>query len=282
MRVAVIGAGGMLGTDLMAVLGADGVGLTHADVEVASRESVEAALPAEVDWVINTAAFHDVDGCEAAPRRAFEVNAVGALNVAAAAGARGAGVVFLSSDYVFDGTDSVPYGEDAAVAPLNVYGVSKVAGELAVRAATSRHLVVRSAYLFGKRRSGKGWNVVSAVVERARRGEPLTVATDLVFSPTYTADLARRIVVLLEHKVTGTVHVTNAGACTRLEFTRAVLEEAGLDAPIRQVSAAELPWRARRPLLSALASPLQERLGLPPLPGWRDAVRRYLKEERAS
>jgi len=182
VRVAVIGASGMLGTDLMAVLGAEGVGLTHADVEVASRESVEAALPAEVDWVINTAAFHDVDGCEADPRRAFEVNALGALNVAAAAAARGAGVVFLSSDFVFDGTDSVPYGEDAAVAPLNVYGVSKVAGELAVRAATPRHLVVRSAYLFGKRRSGKGWNVVSGIVERARRGEPLTLMPNVFWN----------------------------------------------------------------------------------------------------
>jgi dTDP-4-dehydrorhamnose reductase len=279
VRVAVVGASGMLGADLMALLGSEGVGLTHAGVEVCSRESVEAGLPDDVEWVINTAALHDVDGCEADPSRAFAVNAVGALNVASVAAARGAGVVFLSTDYVFDGSSHTPYGEDTAVAPLNVYGVSKVAGELSVRAVTPRHLVVRSAYLFGRRRSGKGWNVVSAIVDHARKRQPLTVATDLVFSPTYTADLARRIVTLLEYKVTGTVHVTNAGACSRLEFTRAVLEATGLDARIIEVKAADLPWRARRPLRSALASPVQERLGFAPMPGWRDAVRRYLEEE---
>lgn len=279
MRVAVIGAAGMLGKDLLAALGSDVVGLTHAEIEVRDRESVEAALPPDVDWVVNTAAFHDVDGCEADPARAFAVNGVGALHVATAAARRSAGVVFISTDYVFDGSSPLPYTENSPSAPLNIYGVSKVAGELSVKAANPRHLIVRTAYLFGKRQSGKGWNLVSGILERARRGERLSVATDLVFSPTYTSDLAHRIADLLRRGVTGTVHVTNAGACSRLEFTHFVLDAAGLAGNIVEVRAADLPWRARRPVRSQLESEIQPRLGLGPMPHWQDAVRRYLKED---
>jgi dTDP-4-dehydrorhamnose reductase len=277
-RVAIVGATGQLGADLVRCFGSRALPLSHADVDVRDAARLSVVIPAGTDWVINAAAFHQVDQCEDDPGTAFAVNALGAQNAAAAAARAGAGIVFISTDYVFDGAGESAYREGDPVNPLNVYGVSKVAGEMLTRLANPRHLIVRTAYLFGQRPSGKGWNLVTGTLDQAQRGGPLRVARDVVFSPTSTAHLAAKLVEVLEAGVTGVVHLTNAGSCTREEFTRFLLGAAGLDAPVVSIRAAELPWRARRPLRSPLASEVLGRAGLDPLPDWREAVRDYLRE----
>jgi dTDP-4-dehydrorhamnose reductase len=280
--IVVLGAAGQLGADLVHALGDRAVPRTHADVDVRDRAGLAAAIPAGAAWVVNTAAFHNVDACEDDAEQAFAVNALGARHVALAAAAAGAGVVFFSSDYVFDGTAGVPYREHDAPNPLNVYGASKLAGETLTRLANPRALIVRTAYLFGHQRSGKGWNLITGIVEQARRGQELRAAHDLVLSPTFTAHLAARVVELVDAGVTGTVHLAGGGACARDELTRFVLAAAGLEAPVKSISAAELPWRARRPLRSPLASAVLPGLGMRPLPDWRSAVREFLAQRRAS
>lgn len=275
-RIAVIGATGQLGAELVQRLGPRAIPISHADADVRDVARLCEVIPAGTDWVVNTAAFHHVERCEEDPETAFAVNAVGAWSAAVAARRAGAGIVFVSSDYVFDGTRETPYQEEDSVNPVNVYGASKVAGEMLTRLANPRHLIVRTAYLFGQHPSGKGWNLVSGLLDEARRGGTLRVARGLVLSPTSTTHLALKLVEVLDLGVTGVIHLTNGGACTREEFTRFVLATAGVNAPIVSISPAELPWRARRPLRSALVSGVLARAGVDPLPDWRDAVREYL------
>lgn len=274
--IVVLGAAGQLGADLVRILGGRAVPLTHADVDVRDAARLASVVPQGTDWVVNTAAFHDVERCEDEAEQAFAVNTLGARNVALAAARVKAGVVFFSTDYVFDGTSDSPYQEGDVVNPLNIYGASKAAGEMMTRLTNPRHLIVRTAYLFGRTGSGKGWNLVSAVLDQARRGNALRVARELVFSPTSTAHLAKKLVEVLETGMAGTIHLTNTGSCTREEFTRFVLAAAGHNASIVSISVAELPWRARRPLRSPLGSTVVPALGLAPMPDWRDAVREYL------
>ena len=274
--IVVLGAAGQLGADLLKCLGPRAVPMTHADADVRDPASLARAIPTGAAWVINGAAFHDVDKCEDDAATAFAVNAIGALNVARAAAAVGAGVTFISTDYVFDGTLTRPYREDDRTAPLNVYGASKLAGEQLTRQGNPRALVARTSYLYGRRpAAGKG-NLVTGILGAARHGDTLRVAREVVFSPTYTAHLAARLVALADRQTTGVVHVANAGATTREEFTRFVLDAAGVAAPVALISVAELPWKARRPLYSVLASDADARLGLGPMPDWRAAIKEYL------
>jgi dTDP-4-dehydrorhamnose reductase len=274
--IVVLGAAGQLGADLLQCLGPRAVAVTHADADVRDPASLTRAIPTGTAWVINGAAFHDVDRCEDDAASAFAVNALGALNVARAAAAVGAGVTFISTDYVFDGTADRPYREDDRTAPLNVYGASKLAGEHLTRQGNPRALVARTSYLYGRRpAAGKG-NLVTGILAAARRGDTLRVAREVVFSSTYTAHLAARLVELADREATGVVHVANAGAATREQFTRFVLDAAGLVAPVALIGVGELPWKARRPLYSVLASDVEARLGLAPMPDWRLAVKDYL------
>jgi dTDP-4-dehydrorhamnose reductase len=277
--VVVLGAAGQLGADLLRCLGPRARAVTHADADVRDPDALARVISEGTAWVINGAAFHDVDRCEDDAPTAFAVNATGALNVARAAARVGAGVAFVSTDYVFDGRADRPYREEDRVAPLSVYGASKLAGEFLTRQGNPRALVARTAYLYGRRpAAGKG-NLVTGILAAARRGDTLRVAREIVFSPTYTAHLAARLVELVDREATGVVHVAGAGTATREEFTRFVLDAAGLTASIETIDVAALPWRARRPLYSALASDTEVRLGLPPMPDWRIAVKDYFAPE---
>jgi dTDP-4-dehydrorhamnose reductase len=255
-------------------------GLGHSDVDVTDAESVWRTLePLEPAVVVNTAAFHKVDLCEQDPRRAFEVNALGALHVARACERIGALCIFISTDYVFDGAKRHPYTESDVPNPLNVYGVSKLAGEALVRQAASRWIVVRVASLFGKGGArGKGGNFVTTILSRALQGEPLRVVTDIVMSPTYVRDAAEAIERLAVGGMLGVFHVTNAGECSWYEFAQAILEESGIDRPIEPLRSQDMGSGVRRPLYSALACDrLRQELGIE-LPPWRDALRRFLVE----
>lgn len=281
MRVVVIGSTGQLGQDLVRVFGEEAVGFAHQDLDVTDEESVTSAIGSlEPDWVLNTAAFHRVDDCEADPTSTFAVNASGALNVARAAAAAGSGAVFFSTDYVFGGRERErghPYEEQDAPHPLSVYGVSKVAGEQLVMQANPRHLVVRSAGLYGTATSRKGWTFPELMLNKARTEGALRVVTDQVLSPTFTADLARKTKELIEQEAVGLFHVANAGECSWFEFARGALELAGVEAKMERISTEQMNQRARRPPYSALASARLETVGLSPMRPWEEALSDYLR-----
>ncbi len=280
MSVLVIGAAGQLGQDLMKRFGDAAVGLGHQDLDVTDGVAVAATLREHrPDWVVNTAAFHQVDDCELNPTLSFAVNAVGAANVARAAAEHGAGVVFFSTDYVFGGVGRErdhPHTEADLPDPLNVYGVSKWAGEQLVAQANPRHLVVRSAGLYGTATSRKGWTFPELMVNKARTDGVLRVVTDQALSPTYTADLAEATAALMERGATGLYHLTNDGECSWHEFASATVELAGIDVEVEPTVSTQLPRRARRPPYSALTSKRLAAAGVPPLRPWRDALAHYL------
>ena len=281
MKVLVLGASGQLGQDLMRVFGDDAVGLTHQDVDVADGVGVAALVRAErPDWVINTAAFHRVDDCELNATLAFAVNATGAANVARATAEAGAGVVFFSTDYVFGGVTRErghPHAEADCPDPLNVYGVSKQAGERLVGLANPRHLVVRSAGLYGTATSRKGWTFPELMINKARSDGVLRVVTDQALSPTYTADLAAAVKALLDREATGLFHLANAGECSWFEFAQATVELAGIDVDVEPTVSTQQARRARRPPYSALTSERLAATGVAPLRPWREALADYLR-----
>ena len=283
MKVAVIGSTGQLGQDLMRMFGEDATGFAHKDLDVTDEASITSAISSlRPDWVLNTAAFHQVDDCELDPTLTFAVNAVGALNVARVAADAGSGVVFYSSDYVFGGEDrerNHPYEEGDNPYPLNVYGASKAAGEQLVMQANERHLVVRSAGLYGTATSRKGWTFPELMLNKARTEGLVHVVTDQVLSPTFTADLAAKTKELIEHGAAGLFHLTNTGECSWFEFAKGALDLAGVRARMEPIGTGWLQQRARRPSYSALTSARLEKMGLKPMRSWREALSAYLREK---
>ncbi len=286
MRVAVIGSTGQLGQDLMRVFGEDATGFAHEDLDVTDEAGVASAIGSlKPDWVLNTAAFHRVDDCEVDPTSTFAVNAIGALNVARAAADAGSGVVFYSTDYVFGGEErerNHPYEEGDSPEPLSVYGTSKVAGEQLVAQANARHLVVRSAGLYGTATSRKGWTFPELMLNKARTEGVIRVVTDQVLSPTFTADLAGTTKELIEHNAVGLFHLANAGECSWFEFAQGTLDLAGVEADMEPIGTEQLQQRARRPSYSALTTARLGAAGLNPLRPWREALSDYLQQKRVT
>jgi len=281
LRAAVIGSTGQLGQDLMQVFGEKAVGLTHQDLDVTDGVGLASAMHSlRPDWVLNTAAFHRVDDCETNPALAFAANALGAFNVARAAADVGAGVVFFSTDYVFGGEErerNNPYEEGDDIQPLNVYGVSKAAGEQLVMQANPRHVVVRSAGLYGTATSRKGWTFPELMINKAKTDGMVRVVTDQALSPTFTADLAQKTRELVDEDASGLFHLTNAGECSWFEFARAVFDLAGVEVEMEPIETGETQRRARRPSYSALRTTRVQEAGLSPLRPWEEALDAYLR-----
>jgi len=280
MRVAIIGANGQLGTDLVEVFrgeGFDVVPLTHRNLDVTVPESLKILKEVKPDVIINTAAYVRVDDAELYSEKALAVNAVGALNVARAAEEVGAVNVYISTDYVFDGEKGEPYNENDVPNPINVYGTSKLAGEVFTRNYSKRHYIVRVASLYGKAgASGKGGNFVNWVIEKAKRGERLRIVRDQVMSPTHTLNVARTLAELLKIEPKyGVYHMVNEGHCSWYEFTLEVFRILGWDVEIEPISSDELDRLARRPKFSALENRKLHELGLR-MPDWREGLREYL------
>jgi dTDP-4-dehydrorhamnose reductase len=285
MRVAVIGARGQLGSDLVRVLqstdGYEVVPLPHDQIDVTDAELVKQTLDGlRPSVVINCSAYHRVDDCEGDAERAFRVNALGCLNVARASEALDAVSVYISSDYVFDGEKGASYVEEDVPAPLNVYGVSKVTGELLLRQTCRRWIVARMASLFGLAgASGKGGNFVETIRARAVQGQPLRVVDDIRMSPTYTADAAAALERLLAEGAEGVFHLTNAGSTSWYGFARKIVELNGLDADLEPTSSVDQETAARRPRDSSLASSRTPEAVRHPLREWEDALKRYLADK---
>jgi len=282
MKVLVTGANGQLGSDLCKTLGDFELSpLTHEDVEITDIGSVEQAFARHrPDIIINTAAYVRVDDCEDDVDRAFAVNALGARNVAVVAQALGARLVHISTDYVFGGEDerrTAPYTEFETPVPLSVYGKSKLAGENLVRHFCLRHFIVRSSALFGVAgSSGKGGNFVETMLRLARERDELRVVDDQVFSPTYTKDLARKIVQLMTTEYYGIFHITNRGSCSWYEFAREILKLAGIKTPVVPIASDQYPQRARRPRYSVLDNYHLRLLGMDDMRPWQEALKDYM------
>lgn len=269
MRWLVTGAGGMLGTDVVATLGSKGevLALGRSDLDITSAEACQNLLR-EGDVVVNCAAWTDVDGAETHEGEAFAVNAVGAANLAVAAASVGARMVHVSTDYVFDGEAGVPYAADAALHPVSAYGRTKAAGEWAVRAASPAHLVVRTAWLYGANGSSFPRTIARLLRERGK----VSVVEDQTGQPTWTADVAELVAALVVADAPGGVyHATSSGACTWYEFARAVAVE--LEIPVEAVSpttSEDFARPAPRPTYSVLSHDTIERAGVAVLGDWRD------------
>ena len=265
----------------MRVFGEEAVGFSHQDLDVTDGVGVASAMHSlKPDWVLNTAAFHRVDDCEINPTLAFAVNALGALNVARAAAAVRAGVVFFSTDYVFGGQDRErgnPYEEGDTLHPLNVYGVSKEAGERLVMQANERHIVVRSAGLYGTATSRKGWTFPELMINKARTEGIVRVVIDQVLSPTFTADLAQKAKELIEQDASGPFHLTNTGECSWFEFAQEVFDLTGVEVEMEPIDTRQTERRARRPSYSALTTARLGEVGLSPLRPWKEALSDYLQ-----
>ena len=280
MKVAIIGANGQLGTDLVEVFGEEAIPLTRKDLDVTDFESLKILKELKSDVIINTAAYVRVDDAELYPEKAFQVNSIGALNVAKIANEINAINVYISTDYVFDGTKGEPYTEEDVANPLNVYGLSKYAGEIFTRNYSKKYYVIRVASLYGKAgASGKGGNFVNWVIEKAKRGEEIRVVDDQFMSPTYTKDVAKTLKKFLELKPEfGVYHMVNEGHCSWYEFTREIFEILGWDVEVKPIKSSELKRLAKRPRFSVLKNKKLEELGLRMRP-WKDALGEYLKEK---
>ena len=271
MRILVTGAGGQLGRELVQALPEDEVhAFDHRSLDISDRRAVFGAVqrirPA---WVINAAAYNDVDAAERDPQTAFAVNAAGAGYLADAAAHVGAEIVQISTDYVFDGRKGEPYIETDRPNPLSVYGRSKYEGELLVLDSTASACVLRTAWLYG----AQGKNFVRAIQAAAQRGDPLKVVADQAGSPTWTRHLAQAIKDLIRSPARGLFHVANRGACSRFEFAQAIVGPGGDVQPITSAEAARV---APRPAYSALTSVRWEAAGFTLLPDWRTALREFL------
>src|SRR5262245_6447611 len=284
MRVAVIGSQGQLGTDLVEVLSSSGryqvTALSHLQADVTDRDRlVEAIVKVRFDVVVNCAAFTRVEDCEDSPSKALLVNGQGAFEVARACAAAQARCVHISTDYVFSGDKGQPYAEDDPVGPINVYGTSKLAGEMLVRQAADRWLIVRISSVFGRAGSrAKGGNFVETILSRARSGGQVKIVNDIWMSPTYTRDAALGIEELIRMDASGVFHAPNGGRCTWFEFGSAALKMAGIGAAAEPVSSISYPTKARRPRDSSLGSSRLEKTLRHGIRPWEDALMAYLTE----
>jgi dTDP-4-dehydrorhamnose reductase len=281
MKIAVIGSTGQLGTDLVKTLSAthEVISLTHSAVEVSDYDSLVILKELRPDVVINTAAFHKTDLCEEEPQKTFCVNALGARNIALLTKEIGSTTVYISTDYVFDGTKREPYTEDDVPTPLSTYGISKLAAEYFTRQ-NPQHYIVRIASVFGKAgASGKGGNFIETMITKAKNNDPIIVVDDMFMSPTYTKDAASILKGMLELQIPyGVYHATNKGFCSWYQFAKEIFRITKLNPDLKPTKTDPAYGKARRPLFSALASIKLSQYNLEPR-SWKEALRAYLLEK---
>lgn len=288
MRVLVTGANGMLGQDLCVRLETEGYEVIRTDVgiregvpvspweklDITDTEEVKRCLMLfQPDAVIHGAAYTDVDGCERNPDMAFKVNAMGTWNLAALCGNIQTTLVYVSTDFVFDGAKETPYTEFDTPNPLNHYGASKLAGERYVSQLCRKHFITRTAWLYGVH----GPSFPAKMLELAKTRPELKVVEDQIGSPTHTRDLAEVIVSLLPSSLYGTYHVTNSGSCSWYEFAKTTLEMSGVsNVEIKPIPASAWPSPTKRPHYSVLRHYALELQGKDNLRHWKEALQEYL------
>ena len=277
MRVTIFGASGLLGKALMHEWSGDAVtGLSSRDTDIRdARRLQQVVQETRPEWIVLAAAYTDVDGCESNPDLAFAVNRDGAVNVAIAVRMAGARLVFLSSDYVFDGKKTTPYETGEARNPQTVYGRTKAEAEIKLLELMPECCIVRTSWLFGT--GGKCFP--DTILKLAASRPAIDVVNDQRGGPTYAVDLSRAIVQLGRKNANGIVHVTNADDCSWFEFAQEIVRSAELNTTVRKVSSQQMARPAPRPAYSVLSPASLQALGIE-MPSWHDALRRYLEERR--
>jgi dTDP-4-dehydrorhamnose reductase len=282
MKIAIIGADGQLGSDLVKTLAGDEVfPLYYPEFDITRPDRMRSVLQdLRPDTVINTAAFHRVDECEDNPEMSFRVNSIAVRDLARLAGDLGFSLVHFSTDYVFDGRKKAPYVEADPPNPLNVYAVSKLAGEFFLRALTEKHFLIRTCGLFGEASSReKGYNFVDLMIALAEAGKPLRVVDDQWVSPTSTAELAERTRELIRTDQYGLYHLTSEGQCTWFQFAQEAFSLLGRSPRLEPVDSKSFAAKARRPLYSVLENKRAREIGLRDFSSWNDALRGYLDKK---
>ncbi len=278
MKVLVTGVKGQLGYDVMAELAKrniEAIGVDIDEMDITDKISVEKVIgEAAPDVVVHCAAYTAVDAAEDNEALCRRVNADGTRNIAEVCKKLDCKMVYISTDYVFDGQGTRPWEPDDERHPLNVYGQTKYEGELAVQENLSKYFIVRIAWVFGK----NGKNFVKTMLKLAETHDKLTVVNDQFGSPTYTYDLARLLVDMIQTDKYGIYHATNEGICTWYEFACEIFRQAGVKIEVTPVPASEYPAKAKRPENSRLDKSKLTENGFERLPSWQDALGRYLKE----
>ena len=278
MRVLVTGVKGQLGYDVMNELakrGYEGVGVDVDEMDITDARKVDEVITkAQVDKVVHCAAYTAVDAAEDNVELCRRVNAEGTENIAKVCKRLDLPMVYLSTDYVFDGEGERPWEPDDERDPLNVYGQTKYEGELAVERNLDKYFIVRIAWVFGV----NGKNFIKTMLNLAQNHDTITVVDDQVGSPTYTYDLARLLVDMIETEKYGRYHATNEGLCTWYEFAKEIFRQAGVDVKVVPVTSEQFQAKAKRPHNSRMNKDKLEAMGFQRLPSWQDALSRYLRE----
>jgi dTDP-4-dehydrorhamnose reductase len=275
MRIVITGAKGQLGYELLPACGRLGevVGVDLPEWDLTREDAAERLAALAPDWVIHAAAATDVDRCEREPAWAMAVNAGATARVAEACRRCGAGLVYVSTDYVFDGSKGSPYAETDLPAPRSEYGRSKLEGERIVQRVAPRWVIARTAWLYG----AHGKNFVKTILQKACGCEPLKVVDDQVGSPTYAADLAGALATVVERGLDGTYHLTNGGSCSWYEFTGEILRQGRrMQVSLSPISTSALGRQAPRPAYSVLGNQAWLAVGNPPLRPWPEALHAML------
>ena len=277
MKVLVTGVRGQLGYDVCKHLTARGVehwGIDIQDCDLTDAEETNSVIVHyHPDVVVHCAAYTAVNQAEENEAMCRAVNAEGTRNVAQACRKIDAAMMYISTDYVFDGEGEEPFEVDARIAPQSVYGKTKAEGEAAVREILTKAFIVRIAWVFGI----NGNNFVKTMLRLGKEKESIDVVCDQIGSPTYTDDLARLLCDMIETEKFGTYHATNEGYCSWYEFTQAIMEEAGLNCEVHPILTSAYPSPAKRPLNSRLSKRSLDTAGFTRLPTWRDALHRYIE-----
>ena len=277
MKATIFGASGLLGKELMREwTGDEVVGLRSTDVDIRAADQVQRVVEKrKPEWIVLSAAYTNVDDCESHTELAFAVNRDGAVNVAKAAMRTGAELLFLSSDYVFDGKKTTPYETGDQRNPQSVYGRSKAEAEIRLLEILPKCCIARTSWLFGT--GGKCFP--DTILKLAASRPALDVVNDQRGCPTYSVDLARAIIALCRNHATGIVHTTNAGECSWFEFAQEIVKGAKLKTEVRPVSSQQMARPAPRPAYSVLSPKSLQPYGVA-MPSWQDALRRYLSERK--
>ena len=279
MKIAIIGADGQLGSDLVKTLKREELfPLYYPDFDITKPEKTREILSQlDLEIVINTAAYHRVDECEENPPHAFEVNSIAVRDLALICRELNLTLVHFSTDYVFDGRKRTPYVEEDTPNPLNLYGVSKLAGEYFVQSILERYFLIRSCGLYGEAVCwGKGTNFVDAMISLEKKSKPIRVVNDQWVTPTSAAELALRIAELIQTDHYGLYHLTNEGQCTWFEFTKSIFSLIGKKPHLVPVDSETYGARARRPSYSVLENKKAKEIGLTEFSQWKAALKDYL------
>ena len=277
MKITIVGAKGMLGSDLTAILSKEHemTAIDIGELDITKLDSVISFFREnKADIIVNCAAYTNVDGCETDQNNAFLLNAIGPRNLAIASNEINVPLVHISTDYIFDGTKNSPYFENDLPNPLSVYGATKLAGENFVRTLTNKHYIVRTQWLYGK----NGKHFVDTMLKLAKERDTLSVVNDQFGSPTYTVDLSVAIGELIEQPAYGVYHLTNSKVTTWYEFTCELFRQSGIkNMTVNPCTTAEFPRPARRPAYGALENYMWQVQGYAPLRSFKEALTDYLK-----